>query len=47
MLTWKGWICSATLKDGCFVDVGKNSPVIIEWAVVDVEDATATECGME
>ena len=41
MLTWKGWIYSATLKDGCFIEVGKEGPMITEWAFVEVEDATA------
>ena len=40
-MAWKGWICCATLKDGCFIKVGKEGPMITEWTVIEVEDATA------
>ena len=40
-MAWKGWICSDTLKDGCFIEVSKEGPMITEWTVIEVEDATA------
>ena len=40
-MAWKGCICSATLKDGCFIEVGKKCPKITEWTVIEVEDAAA------
>ena len=40
-MAWKGWICCATLEDCCFNKVGKEGPMITEWAVIEVEDATA------
>ena len=40
-MAWKGWICCVTLEDGCSVEVDKKSPMITEWAVVEVEDAVA------
>ena len=40
-MAWKGWICLATLKDGCFIEIGEEGPMITEWTVIEVEDTAA------
>ena len=40
-MAWKGWVSIEPLKDGSFVKVSNEAPMITEWAVIEVEDAAA------